>query len=474
MLEFFDLDSDLSELKKRNNFLYIIDDVGICYFDNFSSQEKGRVESHVLESTIRIYKKLGRHCFAHICNNASIILCDFRNNRLFVAVDKIGLKTFYYAQYNRLFILSTEIKKIAKFIPLEISRRSLLMYLNLDFIPGKYSIFRQIYKIPPSSYLVIENGNISVCKYYNFNLKVTKQKENLLRHDIKNALLNSIARYRNYELGLMLSGGFDSSLLCKLATETCGNISTFTLACEPYNTKSVIKSKEVARLYGTKHNEIVFTVKDYIKNFTLVSGYLDDLVFDRNLPIIYHLLTNIQGKIQFLLYGFGGDEIFGERLEKRIVNEIYNYSNIKKIKGIDNSVEIVYLFLITKVPQELLVHNKISSLYNLTITFPFLDYDVVKLGLRLSQEFRRNKYLLKTAYPDVLKLRPLDNRENSYYFLVLGRKVIENYYTDDIRTSTLFKELIGKSDLKLLLRNKNENDILKLILFQMWYNNIYK
>lgn len=303
---------------------------------------------------------------------------------------------------------------------------------------------------------------------------MAEQKKSLLRRNIKNALCKNITKYRNYELGLMLSGGFDSSLLCKLATEICGRINTFTMVYEPYNIKTVMKSREVSRIYGTKHKEITFTVKDYAENFSLLASYLDEPAFDRNLPIIYHILNNIPSGTKFIMYGFGGDEIFGDRLEETNVEEIYNYANIKKMVGIDKRTEIVYLNLITKFPQKLLIHNRISSLLDLKITFPFLDYEVVKLGLRLPPQFRRNKYLLKTVEKEVLKLHPINNRENSYKFLVVGRKVLENYYRDEIQTSPLLKTLLGINYLKLILQNRNENDILKLILFQLWFNNAYK
>lgn len=455
MLELFDLKSDLRYRKNKDCLFTTIDNIGIICFNNSFFLNQVVKDPNFLESIVSLYTKYGSSCFDKICNNLSVIICDYSNNHLFVATDKVGQKTFFYAVCKGILILSTEIKKVTTQIPEQISRESFFTYLSLGFIHGRSSIYQHINKIPPSHYLFVKNGKLTLCRYHNFCLKISRNKHQILKQNIKEKLLDYVKRYSKYETGVMLSGGFDSSLLCKFATQVYGKIKTFTLRIESYNMDTLKQSRKVSQIYGTQHKEIFLTAKDYVKNFSLVPGYLDEPIFDMDMAAIYLMLKYIPRNIQFLLHGFGSDEIFGDRLRS---------------KGFSSNSKKEYLFVKREMPQQLLLHNKICSLYHCRLIFPFIDFELVKLGLGLSKNLKSNKYLLRSIDSETNRLTSFANRR-VFRIPDFVKKALENYYLKDIEKSVLLKQLMGAKNLQVLLQHKRKEDrLLKLIIFHLWFN----
>lgn len=458
MIKHLDLRSPLADLKQEKGwFDLIIDEVGIYCFNNAPGGYPQNFRMKALEILAKMYLQEKEKCFEKITDrHTGIIICDFKKDKLYILTDKIGQATLYYSLKRGIFLLSAHLEPIAHNINAEIDQKAFFNFLNLDFIPAPLSIYKGIRKIPPSSYLLTEKGGLCLKQYRNFtSLKINQDPEKL-KTELKQAILDELSLYRNGKIGLLLSAGLDSSLLAKFATQLYGPIYTFTLSCLPYNSKTVFKSREVSSLFKSIHSEVIFSVKDYVKNFPLCASLLREPVFNRNLPTIRDILSRLPSDVKYLLYGYGGDEIFGERLAKK-----------KKPTNLRNTV---LSYLMTKAPREIQAHTDIAYDLRKIIALPYLSYRVSSLGVNMPEKLRYNKLLLKTIDLQILKLRPVTNSENSYHYLTIAKTALEHYYDRTIRNSTILKQLYGKDKLATLRPGENDQIFLKLALFHFWAN----
>lgn len=125
-----------------------------------------RTDSEVI---LHLYEEEGVDCFKRFNGMYAFGLWDRNRSRLILCRDRLGIKPLVYYRDNDTFVFASEIKAILADpkIDNEIDWTALGLYLNLSYIPSPWTIFKNIKKLRPGHYLVVENYNISVNQYWN-------------------------------------------------------------------------------------------------------------------------------------------------------------------------------------------------------------------------------------------------------------------------------------------------------------------
>lgn len=249
----------------------------------------------------------------------SFAIYDSIQNRIFCARDRIGEKPFYFSHNENAFMFGSELKSLFELTTdLSINKEALSCYLAKGFVPGDQCIVSGFEKLPPSHALTYDI-NTSVLKTWQYwhvpvfqnniafdNLEeVVEQLEFLLDKSVANQLQADVP------VGVLLSGGVDSSLVTAIASRKKKDLMTFSVS---FPKAGIYDESEYARLisshFNTKHLEL--NCED---NFALhlpeILAQFDEPMVDSSMLPMWALSRQVKNYCKVVLGGDGGDEVFG-------------------------------------------------------------------------------------------------------------------------------------------------------------------
>ncbi len=273
------------------------------------------------EVIIYSYIEYGLKCFSMFEGMFAIAIHDKRSGDLILSRDRMGKKPLYYFIKNKNIVFGSELKAIKKH-PLFIKKISdigLKLYLKHDYIPTPLTIYEDVYKLEPGSYLVFDKENkVHTEKFWDLNIKENINKDKNLRHYVEefdNIFLQSIKRrmISDVPLGIFLSGGIDSSLIALYAIKLVKNpkdIKTFSIGFENKSFDETNFANEVATVLGTDHYSRIVKQDEVINIIEEVGEIFDEPVADASVIPTYILSKFSREKVTVALSGDGADELF--------------------------------------------------------------------------------------------------------------------------------------------------------------------
>ena len=195
-------------------------------------------------------------------------LWDRQERVLYLARDRIGEKPLYYGWMDRTFLFGSELKALRAHpeFSSEVNRDALTLYMRFCYVPTPYSIYRQVYKLPPGCLLAIPvpmKGRPSPIRYWSAREvaengiarpfsgstdEAVIQLDTLLRDSVKMRMIADVP------LGALLSGGIDSSTVVALMqAQSARPVKTFTIGFKERGYNEAVDAAAVARHLGTEH-----------------------------------------------------------------------------------------------------------------------------------------------------------------------------------------------------------------------------
>lgn len=241
---------------------------------------------------------------------------DADRQSLFLCRDRMGKKPLYWALRNGDLIFGSEVKALLHhpLIARELDPVSLVRYLTYEYVPSPHTIFRGIQKLPPGHALTFHEGQVRVSPYWDIRFglhhPVGEQEWGPLLFDtfkesVRRRLISDVP------LGVFLSGGIDSSAVVAVMAEcTSGPIRTFSVGFEEESYNELPHAKRVAQLFGTDHNELVFTQDQAFQVIPEAGQILDEPLADASFLPTYLLSRFARRSVTVVLGGEGGDELF--------------------------------------------------------------------------------------------------------------------------------------------------------------------
>ena len=247
---------------------------------------------------------------------------DSLEGSFFLARDRVGIKPLYFSLFDEVFIFSSELKAIEKsrIIPFSADYDSYVTYLRHLSVPSSSTGNKNISKLEPGQYLVIDKEkSILKNKYWDpFSFEVDHSiTENEAILKIEELLIESV-KYRkvsDVEVGLFLSGGLDSSLIGKIMSkDTNSDVKSFNIDYQEHfqgYEGEVDEARFAASHIGVNLIEDKIQYSDFKEIIDNYSFYQDDLVGDEvGIPLYFLGKSAKDNGIKVVQVGEGADELF--------------------------------------------------------------------------------------------------------------------------------------------------------------------
>ena len=272
------------------------------------------------EIILQAYQAWGENCLERLNGMFAFALYDKSKKRLFIARDRTGQKPLFYYQSNGRLVFASELKALMAdpAFPRELDLEALNFYLAYGYIPGNMCILKGIYKLPPGHMMTydVETDRLVIRQYWRLptfkETNVTDISELASRFQ---ELLKDSVRLRliaDVPVGILLSGGIDSSLVTAMAVEVASRpVKTFTISFpghDKYDERPY--ARLVASHFGTDHTELEMEPTSIDVLSDLANQY-DEPIADSSMVPTYLISRLIRQHATVALGGDGGDELFG-------------------------------------------------------------------------------------------------------------------------------------------------------------------
>ncbi len=264
-----------------------------------------------------LYEEYGDALVEHLNGMFAFALWDKRKQKLLLARDRFGEKPLYYGVFDGKLIFASEPKVLLEnpAVKAEINLDALRQYLSFDYVPAPRSIYKGISKLPAAHLLILEKGEIKTRRYWNLSFhkngntptigEAAKHLRELLADSVKMRLVSDVP------LGILLSGGVDSSTVAAFATQfSTEKVKTFSIGFEEDSFDESKFARQVAAHLGTEHYEDKLSVEKAADLISEIGTWLDEPMSDGSLLPTLLLSRFVKKYVTVALGGDGGDEIF--------------------------------------------------------------------------------------------------------------------------------------------------------------------
>lgn len=260
------------------------------------------------------YKEWGEGIVNKLNGMFAFAIYNATSNFIFSSRDRLGVKPFYYYWKNGNFEICSQLRPLSK--DKKINDTAISIYLDCTYVPSPYTIYEDVYKLPPGTILTIDlsTGKLNTKEYWNLNEvqirdityeEAKKQVHELLIDAVKIRLQSDVP------FGSFLSGGVDSALVSSIAAKISNQpIRTFSIGFEDSRYDESKLAAKYAKIMGSIHTETICKPQHVLEMIPKLIEVYDEPFGDSSaLPSL--LLNKITKEtVTMALSGDGGDESF--------------------------------------------------------------------------------------------------------------------------------------------------------------------
>jgi asparagine synthase (glutamine-hydrolysing) len=413
---------------------------------------KTRCDTEVI---LRAFVEFGPEAFERLDGMFTVFVWDFRKDpsgEFHVARDHLGTKPLYAYEDGVNIILSSELRPILALPGVDGSLlpEGILSYLTFRYVQSPMTIFRYISRVEAGTRWQIRSGRITKWRYWDLpqvDVPINRTEEEaaeivyfLLKESVRSQQMGEVP------IGLLLSGGLDSTAIACICHELGAHYRTFNIGFPDVNEFEY--SNAVARMFGQSHDVFETSLDEMVSIFPKVSDAMDEPIGDPACFPLYVLCGYVKQHVTVLISGEGSDEIFGgypqyaQLLNGQFVDQDASFNAFLKqswyFPGSERAINIptsssrllrhISYFaerellggmlaydLKTWLPENLLMKaDKISMSHSLEGRFPFLSRRLVEFAMNLPTSVKLRdgvgKQVLRRAFakkiPESVLTRP--------------------------------------------------------------------
>ncbi len=494
---------------------------------------KGHVfkSSSDTEAILHAFEEWGVDCLNRLRGMYAFGIWNEKQKMLFLARDPIGIKPLYYYNAPGNFIFSSELKAIVEGLtpPPEIDFSSLADYFQYRYIPSPKSIWKNIQKLQPGSFLTYENNSIVKTKYW-----TPPQEDDFIDTSdvlirLEELLCDSITVHMlaDVPVGLLLSGGIDSSTLAYYLNKQKKSVTAFSMGFDVDNWQNELPyARQVAEDYGLELIEDIAKL-DVLDLLSYLVWYFDEPFGDTSMLPSFLLAKNARKHVKAVIGGDGGDELFAgynyyfeaqlhddekyslgifKKTRCRRAAEIYRQTIAKAFEGsllklfptdikkqlrqnrqwfiesyynedIPLPKRLQIIDIQTILPEQFLTKIDRAGMANsLEVRVPFLDMPLVEYVLRLSSKIiphdNQQKYLLKKLMTGKLSDNILNKRKRGFSIPLSSfwskRDFLDRLIDGPVANDGIYK----RKNLIKITKNDSQvsmDQLWLMLVFDQWY-----
>lgn len=293
------------------------------------------------EVLLAAYQSMGRQILDVLEGIFAFAIWDKQRKELFLARDRSGVKPLYYYWEGEKFIFSSEIKSIIEHdVDRVLDFSSFYKYLYLRYSPEPDTLFENIKKLPHGSFAVFKKNKLSIQSYIDRNLndEISTQPFEELKKEVKTKIDLAVKKQliSDKPLGLYLSGGIDSSIMLDaVVRQRGGSVETFSCGFQLQENESperfnadFMLARKTSNYYHTSHNEFLFDSSKVPEYFEKAVWHLDEPISNSTIIPMLFLAEQTKKKVDVILTGEGGDELFGGYKRYRLSRIMSLYQNL--------------------------------------------------------------------------------------------------------------------------------------------------
>jgi asparagine synthase (glutamine-hydrolysing) len=298
------------------------------------------------EVILKSYAHWGKDCLSRFNGMFAFAIWSAKEQSVFIARDRLGIKPLYYYETDDVFYFASEIKAILAALSTRPAIEECFVdaYMSFGYVPGSNTMLAGITRLLPGHFIVKscrENIPVRPIKYWDLIFDNKDDKGEKFYLDESRRLLENAIDLRlrsDVPLGIFLSGGLDSSAVVGLlASRVNQPLKTFSVA---YDFGSQFDETRYARIvsekFKTEHHETIVTPRQFMDFIPEFIRLMDEPVTESAAISLYFVSLLAKEKVTVVLSGEGSDEIFAgyDLYRYMAVLERYHRAFGSKITGI--------------------------------------------------------------------------------------------------------------------------------------------
>ncbi len=440
------------------------------------------------EVLIKAYHAWGEDFVERLNGMFAFAIVERDSGKLFLARDRLGIKPLYYSHEPHRFRFASTLPSLVRSGDIDRSLDPIALHHYMTFhsvVPAPHTILRGVRKLPPATVAVLTpDGALRQRRYWEPRFTSSAEQRQVSFEEWQERVLAALrlaVRRRlvaDVPVGVLLSGGLDSSLIVGLLAETeQQRIETFSIGFESVGGESGDEfqySDLIARHFGTQHHRIRVDAARSLASLPACIAAMSEPMVSHDAIGFYLLSEEVKKHVKVVQSGQGADEVFAgyhwyppllksedpvadyarvffdrdhaeirEALCPERVSEDHSLEFLRQDfarPGADSAVGRA-LRLDTTV---MLVDDPVKRVDNMTMAFglearvPFLDHELVELAASIPPEAKvegGGKYVLKEAARRVIPSEVIDRPKG--YFPVPALKYLRGSHLDMVKDALL-------------------------------------
>ena len=296
--EFYDFERIREELESRDH--------------RFSTRSDSEIALH-------LYEEMGAACLEHLRGEFAFAIWDDKNETLFAARDRFGIKPLFYTWFQGTLYLASEVKALfTAGVPARWDQESMFQNLFLS-VDQDRTLFQEIRQVPAGHYLIARPQSTQIVRYWDVNYPLKRELNNHQTDadyiDRVKSLLEEAVRLRiraDVPVGCYVSGGVDSSSVLGLASKYGnGKVSAFTVAFDHQEFNESAAARRTATHLGADFLSVPVTEADFADVFVEAVEQGEMVHYNAHGAARYRLSRAVQqAGYKVVLAGEGADELF--------------------------------------------------------------------------------------------------------------------------------------------------------------------
>ena len=438
------------------------------------------------EVVLKAYHAWGENMLERMNGMFALAIWERDSQRLFLARDRLGIKPLYLSQTDKRLRFASSLPALLRGGELDTSLNPQALNHYLSFhsvVPAPLTLLNGVTKLPPGHWMRIDaRGNQEQKCWWTLNYGARPDEQGLPFEEWQDRVLDSLrsaVKRRNLaavDVGVLLSGGVDSSLLVALLDEAgARDLKTFTIGFADVGGEAGNEfpySDLIAEHYGTEHHQLMVPEQDIIAHLPDALTAMSEPMVSHDCIAFYLLSREVSKHCKVVQSGQGADEIFAgyhwyptvanaddpvsayqrafmdqdfatyrNMVQPAWVQQDYSGEFIREHfsrpgadSGLDRALRLDSTVMLVEDPVKRV--DNMTMAWGLEARVPFLDHELVELAARVPGEFKLpgdGKYVLKEAARRMLPAAVIDRPKG--YFPVPGLKYLQGETLDWVRDS---------------------------------------